>query len=126
MKIIFSSISRLVFSYSKFFLMLTMLSTLGSPSYSNDNSQYTYLKCNDGYFRLSGEFLDSNYNIRTRKFTSSYKVYQYTTNYISLPHGYSIDRNNGEYKSKEGKVICVFEIINFNQLPKLNEEGKLF
>ena len=126
MKIIFSSISRLVFSYSKFLLMLTMLSTLGTPSFSNDNFQFTYLKCNDRYFRLNGEFSDSNYNIRTRKFTSTSKVYQHTTNYISLPFGYSIDRNNGEYKSKEGKVICIFEIINFNQLPKLNEEEKLF
>ena len=126
MKIIFSSISRLIFSYSKFLLTLTVLSTLGTPTFSNDNSQYTYLKCNDRYYRLSGEFLESNYNIRTRKFTSSYNVYQYTTNYISLQHGYSIDRNNGEYKSNNGRVVCIFEKITFDQLPKLNEEGKLF
>ena len=36
-----------------------------------------------------------------------------------------INRNNGELKVN-GKVICIMKKISFNELPKLNDEGKLF
>ena len=123
MKLIFSSISRLIFSYSKFLASLIFFSSVGTFAHSAE--AYTYLKCNDRYYRLSGTYLDSNYNVRTKKFKNSYKIYAYTENYISV--GYQkIDRNSGEYKDKNGKIICIMKKITFNDLPKLDTEGKLF
>ena len=123
MKSIFSSISRLIFTYSKFLVSLIFLSSIGTFVHSAE--AYTYLKCDDRYYRLSGTYLDSNYNVRTKKFKNSYKIYAYTENYISV--GYQkIDRNSGEYKDKNGKIICVMKKITFNDLPKLETEGKLF
>ena len=70
MKTVFSSISRLFFAYSKFILMVTMLSGLSTVVQSSD---VTYLKCNNSkYNRHSGTFLESNYNIRTKKFIYVY------------------------------------------------------
>ena len=123
MKLIFSSISRLIFSYSKFLASLIFLSSIGTFVHSAE--AYTYLKCDDRYYRLSGTYLDSNYNVRTKKFKNSYKIYAYTENYISV--GYQkIDRNSGEYKDKNGKVVCVMKKITFKDLPQLEAKGKLF
>ena len=123
MKLIFSSISRLIFSYSKFLASLVFFSSIGTFAYSAE--AYTYLKCDDRYYRLTGTYLDSNYNVRTKKFKNSYKIYAYTENYISA--GYQkIDRNSGEYKDKNGKVICIMKKITFKDLPQLEAEGKLF
>ena len=63
MKTTFSSISRLFFAYSKFIVMLTMLSGLSTISQSSES---TYLKCNDTYYRLTGSYLESNDNIRQK------------------------------------------------------------
>ena len=58
-------------------------------------------------------------------FKNSYKIYAYTENYISA--GYQkIDRNSGEYKDKNGKVICIMKKITFKDLPQLEAKGKLF
>ena len=123
MKLMFSSISRLIFSYSKFLTSLVFLSSIGT--YAHSTEAYTYLKCDDRYYRLTGTYLDSNYNVRTKKFKNSYKIYAYTENYISV--GYQkIDRNSGEYKDKNGKVICVMKKITFKDLPQLEAKGKLF
>tara|TARA_B100001057_G_scaffold428581_1_gene454153 strand:- start:403 stop:678 length:276 start_codon:yes stop_codon:yes gene_type:complete len=67
MKIIFSSISRLIFSYSKFLAGLLFITTLGTNVNATD-TQNTYLKCNDSYNRLDGNYLSSHHNIRTKKF----------------------------------------------------------
>ena len=125
MKLVFSSIARLFFSYSKFLSTLVLMSTLGTTVNASD-SQYTYLKCDDRYYRLSGHYLSSNYNIRTKKFKNHYNVTDYKTNYIRIQYGSIIDRNTGEYKNSKGDVICKFEVINFKNLPKLNDSGKLF
>ena len=77
MKVIFSSISRLFFSYSKFILSLVFLSTLGTNVNASSSSEFTYLKCNDSYYRLSGEFFSMNYNIRTKN------RYMHGDNYIT-------------------------------------------
>ena len=123
MKLIFSSFSRLIFSYSKFLASLVFFSSIGTFAYSAE--AYTYLKCDDRYYRLTGTYLDSNYNVRTKKFKNSYKIYAYTENYIST--GYQkIDRNSGEYKDKNGKVICIMKKITFKDLPQLEAKGKLF
>ena len=78
MKIIFSLISRLFFSYSKFLSTLVFISTLGT-SVNASEPKYTYLKCVDRYYRLNGNYLSSNYNIRTKKFKNHYEVTDYKT-----------------------------------------------
>ena len=125
MKLVFSSIARLFFSYSKFLSTLVIMSTLGTTVNASD-LKYTYLKCDDRYYRLSGNYLSSNYNIRTKRFKNHYNVTDYKTNYIRIQYGSIIDRNTGEYKNSKGDVICKFEVINFIDLPKINDEGKLF
>ena len=125
MKLIFSSIFRLIFSYSKFLASLIVLSTIGTSANAS-NSSFTYLKCNDNYYRLSGYYLSSNYNVRTKKFKNSWKITDYTTKYIRIMYGSKIDRNTGEYKNSKGKLICVLEVISPQDLPKLNDGGKLF
>ena len=125
MKLVFSSIARLFFSYSKFLSTLVLMSTLGTTVNASE-PKYTYLKCDDRYYRLSGNYLSSNYNIRTKKFKNHYIVTDYKTNYIRIQYGSIIDRNTAEYKNSKGDVICKFEVINFNDLPKLNDSGKFF
>ena len=123
MKITFSSISRLFFAYSKFIVMVTMLSALSTAAHS---SEATYLECNDIYYRLTGTYMKSNYNIRTKKFKNKQEVSSYGVNYIWLKYGSKINRNNGEYISRSGKKICILKKISFLNLPVLNQEGKLF
>ena len=101
------------------------MSTLGTTVNASE-LKYTYLKCDDRYYRLSGHYLSSNYNIRTKKFKNHYNVTDYKTNYIRIQYGSIIDRNTAEYKNSKGDVICKFEVIYFKDLPKLNDSGKLF
>ena len=123
MKNIFSSISRLFFAYSKFIVMITMLSGLTTVAHS---SEATYLKCNNNYYRLTGSYLESNYNIRTKRFGFSYKIYFYGENYITFgSSGNKLNRNNGQWLNN-GKVVRTCKKINRDELPKLNQEGKLF
>ena len=123
MKIIFSSISRLIFSYSKFLASLILLSSIGT--YAHSAGTPTYLKCNDRYYELTGTNLNYNYNVRTKKFKYKHIIHAYTENYISVGSN-KIDRNSGEYKDKNGKIICIMKKIMFEDLPELNAEGKLF
>ena len=123
-KTIFSSISRLFFAYSKFIVMVTMLSGLSSTV--AHSSEGLYLECDGKYFRITGTYLESNYNIRTKKFKNKQEVSSYVVNYIWLQYGSKINRNNGEYISRSGKKICILKKISFLNLPVLNQEGKLF
>ena len=122
MKIIISSISRLIFSYSKFLAGLILLSTIGT--YAHGSEGPTYLKCNGQYYKLTGTSIQSHYNVRTKKFTYSANIWSYTNDYISFSGGH-LDRNTGEWKA-DGKLRCIVQKITFNDLPKLNAEGKLF
>ncbi len=70
--------------------------------------------------------MSSNYNVRTKKFKYSWKLTDYNTNYIRTEWGSKIDRSTGEYKDSKGELICIFKVINPQDLPKLNDEGKLF
>ena len=65
MKTMFSSISRLFFAYSKFIIMLTMLSALSTTRVNS--SETAYLKYNDNYYGVADIYLESNYNIRSKK-----------------------------------------------------------
>tara|TARA_B100001248_G_scaffold31475_1_gene20353 strand:+ start:118 stop:486 length:369 start_codon:yes stop_codon:yes gene_type:complete len=122
MKIIFSSISRLFFSYSKFLASIILLSTISNNAYSSDLP--TYLKCNNNYYKLTGISLGSNYNVRTKKFRDLDYIRQYSENFITTDY-LSINRNNGQLKIN-GKLKCIVKKISFNDLPELNDEGKLF
>ena len=122
MKIIFSSISRLLFPYSKFLAIIILLSTISNNAYSSDLP--TYLKCNNNYYKLTGITLGSNYNVRTKKFRNIDHIRQYNENFITTDY-LSINRNNGQLKIN-GRLECVVKKISFNNLPKLNDKGKLF
>ena len=122
MKTLLSSISRLFFAYSKFIIMVTMLSGLTTVAQS---SEATYLKCDSEYYRLTGTYLESNYNIRTKKFTFKYEIYLYGEDYITFKHSNKLNRNNGEWLHK-GEIVRTCKKINHDELPKLNQEGKLF
>ncbi|MDC3068560.1 hypothetical protein OA265_01875 [Candidatus Pelagibacter sp.] len=122
MKIVFSSISRLIFSYSKFLASLVLLSSIGTYAHSSEIP--TYLKCNDRYYKLTGTSIKSQYNVRTKRFTYSSDIWSYTNDYIFFRGG-RLNRNTGEWKV-DGKVQCIVQKITFNDLPKLNAEGKLF
>ena len=122
MKIIFSSISRLFFSYTKFLASIILLSSISNNALSSESP--TYLKCNNNYYKLTGITLGSNYNVRTKKFRNIDHIRQYNENFITTDY-LSINRNNGQLKIN-GKLKCVVKKISFNDLPKLNDKGKLF
>ena len=121
MKIIFTSISRLFFSYSKFLASIILLSTVSNNAHSSNLP--TYLKCNNNYYKL-GITLGSNYNVRTKKFRDLDYIRQYSENFITTDY-LSINRNNGQLKIN-GKLKSIVKKISFNDLPKFNDEGKLF
>ena len=66
MKKFIANIIRITISYSKFLLMIMILSSSGTPVKADD--AFTYLKCGTRYLKLSGIYLYKNYNIRTKKF----------------------------------------------------------
>ena len=128
MKIIFSSVSRLIFSYIKYILAVTMLSTIGTGVNADTNNEVTFLKCENKYVRLTGVSFLTNYNVRTKRFLKKYKISAYTVNYIKFD-GYRLNRNNGEWSYGYGdkkKILRTCKKISFLELPKLNSEGKLF
>ena len=128
MKKFIANISRITITYSKFLIMIMMLSSSGTPVKADD--AFTYLKCGTQYLQLSGIYIKSNYNIRTKKFLKSYTITQYGEVWIYANKGsYSrirLNRDRGEMSfSSDGlKYLC--KKISFNELPKLDEEGKKF
>ena len=70
MKKILANINRLTITYSKFLLIIMALSFSGTAVRASDT--YTYLNCGIEYFRLSGDYIYKNYNIRTKRFLESY------------------------------------------------------
>jgi len=128
MKIIFSSVSRLIFSYIKYILAVTMLSTIGTGVNADTNNEPTFLKCENKYAQLTGKSFSTNYNVRTKRFLKEYKISAYTENYIKFGL-YRLNRNNGEWSYGYGdkkKIYRTCKKISFYELPKLNSEGKLF
>ena len=65
MKIIFSAISRLIFSYTKFLASLILLSNFTNFAQSYEETKY--LKYNDEFNKLKFTQLETHYNIRTKK-----------------------------------------------------------
>ena len=122
MKKFIANIIRITITYSKFLLMIMLLSSSGTPVRAAD--ALTYLKCGNHYLQLSGHYLYTNYNIRTKKFMRNYKISKYGEVIIKAGY-YTLNRETGvfTYYGKE-KGIC--EKIDFNELPKLNAEGKKF
>ena len=128
MKKFIANISRITVTYSKFLIMIMVLSSSGTPAKADD--AFTYLKCGTQYLQLSGIYIKSNYNIRTKKFLKSYTITQYGEVWIYANKGpYSsvrLNRDAGEmsFSSDGPKHFC--KKISFNELPKLDEEGKKF
>ena len=122
MKKFITNITRVTITYSKFLIMIMVLSSSGTPVKADD--AFTYLKCGTQYLKLSGVYLYKNYNVRTKKFLKSYRISRYGEVKI-YAEGYILNRDTGEFGyGTNKKVIC--EKIDFNELPKLDAEGKKF
>ena len=132
MKKFIANIIRITITYSKFLIMIMMLSSSGTPVKADD--AFTYLKCGTQYLQLSGIYIKSNYNIRTKKFLKTYTITQYGEVWIYANKGsYSsirlnLNRDTGEMSysraSDSKKYPC--EVIYYNELPRVNDEGKKF
>jgi len=122
MKKFIANISRITITHSKFLIMIMLLSSSGTPVRAAD--ALTYLKCGNHYLQLSGYYLYTNYNIRTKKFMRDYKISKYGEVIIRAGY-YTLNRDTGVlvYAGKQ-QGIC--KKINFNELPKLNAEEKKF
>ena len=120
MKKYIAIISRITISYGKLLLTILFLSSNSMPL--NAEEAFTYLKCGSNYLRLSGTYLGLNYNVRTKKFMKFRKISKYGEVYI-YAGGYRLNRDTGEIVwGSNSKDFC--EKIDFNELPKLNAEGK--
>ena len=132
MKKFIANIIRTTITYSKFLLMIMALSSSGSAAKADD--AYTYLKCGAKYLQLTGYYIKSNYNIRTKKFLDSYKITKYgetwitSRSYIAYPGYIYLNRDTGEMSysraSDSKKYPC--KVIYYNELPRVNDEGKKF
>ena len=130
MKKFIANIIRTTITYSKFLLMIMVLSSSGTAAKADD--AYTYLKCGTEYLQLSGVYIKKNYNIRTKKFLDSYRIKLYGEKWIKASSGgYStiwLNRNTGEMSWGRGsdarKYPC--KVIYYNELPRVNDEGKKF
>jgi hypothetical protein len=128
MKIIFSSVSRLILSYIKYILAITMISTIGTSAIA-DTNESIYLNCENNYARITDHYVSSNYNVRTRKFLDHNKIKSYTENFITFKisefSNNRLNRNNGNWLwGKNILRTCVK--IEFKDLPTENTGGKLF
>ena len=122
MKKFITNLIRVTITYSKFLIMIMVLSSSGTPVKADD--AFTYLKCGTRYLKLSGLNLYRTYNIRTKKFMKHYRISRYGEVMI-YAEGYHLNRDTGEFGYSNGKkTVC--EKIDFNELPKLNAEGKKF
>ena len=132
MKKFIANIIRITITYSKFLLMIVALSSSGTAAKADD--AYTYLKCGTEYLQLSGVYIKKNYNIRTKKFLDSYTITKYgetwitSRSYITYPAYIYLNRDTGEMSysraSDSKKYSC--EVIYYNELPRVNDEGKKF
>ena len=132
MKKFIANIIRTTITYSKFLLMIMALSSSGSAAKADD--AYTYLKCGAKYLQLSGHRIKSNYNIRTKKFLDSYTIKKYgetwitSRSYSAYPSFIYLNRDTGEMSysraSDSKKYSC--KVIYYNELPRVNDEGKKF
>ena len=132
MKKFIANIIRITITYSKFLFMVMVLSSSGTVAKADD--AYTYLKCGAKYLQLSGVYIKSNYNIRTKKFLDSYTIKKYgetwitSKSYTNYPTYIYLNRDTGEMSygraSDSKKYPC--EVIYYNELPRVNDEGKKF
>ena len=130
MKKFIANIFRITITYSKFLLIIVALSSSGTLAKADD--AYTYLQCGTQYLQLSGHYIKSNYNIRTKKFLDSYFIKKYGEKWIKASSGsYStiwLNRDTVEMSWGRGsdarKYPC--KVIYYNELPRVNDEGKKF
>ncbi len=129
MKKFITNITRIVISYGKLLLMIIALSSTGASTKADE--AYTYLNCGIEYLRLSGIYIKSNYNIRTKKFLDSYRIIEYGEKWIKATAGYNtiwLNRDTGEMSygrsSDSRKYPC--KVIYYTELPQIDDEGKQF
>ena len=130
MKKILANITRITITYSKFFLMIMVLSSFGTIAKADD--ALTYLKCGTKYLQLSGTSIKTNYNIRTKRFLDTYRISKYGETWINAkalsfstwPSYIYLNRDTGVMSYGSNKYPC--KVINYNELPKVNDEGKIF
>lgn len=103
MKNLFSLISRLVFSHSKFLLMLITLSSLSFPASSEENKLYAFSKCNNSFIKAISQLEENNYNIRSKKF-NNYLIYsEHSRKMISLEKYFKFNSNSIKCLSKNNQ-----------------------
>jgi len=103
MKNLFSLISRLVFSHSKFLLMLITLSSLSFPASSEENKLYVFSKCNNYFIKAISQLEENNYNIRSKKF-NNYLIYsKHSRKMISLEKYFKFNSNSIKCLSKNNQ-----------------------
>lgn len=130
MKKILANITRITITYSKFFLMIMVLNSFGTIAKADD--AFTYLKCGTKYLQLSGTSIKTNYNIRTKRFLDTYRISKYgetrikaeALSYSTWPSYIYLNRDTGVMSYSSNKYSC--KVINYNELPKVNDEGKKF
>ena len=127
MKKILANITRLTITYSKFLLMIMVLSSSGTIAKADDS--YTYLKCGVKYLQLSGLRIKTNYNIRTKKFLDVYLIKKYGEKTIVLMQVGAFFEVYGYKESKKGemkgsKIEEFGRIIEYKIVPKKQCVGK--
>ena len=122
MKKFIANISRITITYSKFLIMIMLLSSSSTPVRAAD--ALTYLKCGNHYLQLTGYYLYTNYNILAKKYMRDYKISKYGEIIIRAGY-YTLNRDTGVF-AYNGKQRGICEKINFDQLPKIDAEGKKF
>ena len=153
MKKFIANISRITVTYSKFLIMIMVLSSSGTPARADD--AFTYLKCGTSYLKLSGLNLYTTYNIRTKKFMkyylSKFEIFNWQNIYLIeekiaeslyskvqkrnpylLNNKYDIDIIDCNFKELEYKNMCLYfgintDIINIenpNNIKMLNKMWK--
>ena len=119
MKKFIANISRITITYSKFLIMIMLLSSSGTPVKADD--AFTYLKCGTRYLKLSGHNLYTTYNIRTKKFMRDYKISKYGEVIIRAGY-YTLNRDTGvfAYNGKQQGIFvlpCVISpVFLFSQI----------
>ncbi len=114
----------------KKFITILILGLLWCNVGAAADKTYTYLKCANKYIRFDGSHLKTNYNIRTKLFKDTYSIKEYTENRI-VAHSiygsvYILNRNTGELKIGWNGKAKLCEVISKDQLPQLNDTGKVF
>ena len=108
---------RALNSFIKIFIFICSISLMPHTAKASDYA--TLLKCGKSYFNITQNFVGSNYNVRSKKFTEYSTIRTYSEDYI-VAGRFWFNRNTG----KLDNTIC--NVISRDELPILKAEGKKF